>query len=68
MYLPRRLKGQCSHWKIPSIGNHITVSVDGNKVIDYVFQGTSHQLSSDAVALYNENASVNFENVYITPQ
>jgi len=60
--------GQWSHWKITAIGNHITISVDGNKVVDYVDQDMSQQLSSGTVAMYNEDASVNFDNVFVTPQ
>ena len=60
--------GAWSHWKITAIGNHITISVDGKKVVDYIDQTMSPQLSSDAVVMYNEDAHVNFDNVYITPQ
>ena len=60
--------GGWSHWKITAIGNHITISVDGNKVIDYVDQAMSQQLSSGAIAMYTEDAKVNFDNVFVTPQ
>jgi hypothetical protein len=60
--------GGWSHWKITAIGNHITISVDGNKVIDYVDQTMSQQLSSGAIAMYTEDANVNFDNVFVTPQ
>jgi len=60
--------GAWSHWKITAIGNHITISVDGKKVVDYIDQTMSPQLSSGAVVMYNEDAHVNFDNVYITPQ
>ena len=60
--------GAWSYWKITAIGNHITISVDGNKVVDYIDQTMSPQLSSGAVVMYNEDAHVNFDNVYITPQ
>jgi hypothetical protein len=60
--------GGWSHWKITAIGNHITISVDGNKVIDYVDQTMSQQLSSGAIAMYTEDANVNYDNVFITPQ
>jgi hypothetical protein len=57
-----------SHWKITATGNHITITVDGNKVVDYIDQIMSPQLSSGAVVMYDEDAYVNFDNVYITPQ
>jgi hypothetical protein len=60
--------GGWSHWKITAIGNHITISVDGNKVIDYVDQTMSQQLSSGAIAMYTEDANVNYDNVFVTPQ
>jgi hypothetical protein len=60
--------GGWSHWKITAIGNHITISVDGNKVVDYVDQTMSQQLSSGAIAMYTEDANVNFDNVFVTPQ
>jgi hypothetical protein len=60
--------GGWSHWKITAIGNHITISVDGNKVIDYVDQTMSQQLSSGAIAMYTEDANVKFDNVFVTPQ
>jgi hypothetical protein len=60
--------GSWSNWKITAIGNHITITVDGNKVIDYIDQTMSPQLSSGAVVMYNEDAYVSFDNVYITPK
>jgi Domain of Unknown Function (DUF1080)/F5/8 type C domain/Bacterial Ig domain len=60
--------GGWSHWKITAIGNHITISVDGNKVIDYVDQTMSQQLSSGAIGMYTEDANVNFDNIFVTPQ
>lgn len=60
--------GGWSHWTITAIGNHIMISVDGNKVVDYVDQTMSQQLSSGAIAMYTEDANVNFDNVSITPQ
>jgi hypothetical protein len=60
--------GAWSHWNITAIGNHITISVDGNKVVDYIDQTMSPELSSGAVVMYTEDANVNFDNVYITPK
>jgi hypothetical protein len=57
-----------SHWKITAIGNYIKITVDSNKVIDYIDQTMSQQLSSSSEVMYNEDASAQFDNVYITPQ
>jgi F5/8 type C domain/3-keto-disaccharide hydrolase len=59
--------GAWSNWKISAIGNHIVITVDGNKVIDYTDQTMSPKLSSGAVAMYNQDASAQFDNVNITP-
>ena len=40
------------------------ISVDGNKVVDYVDQTMSQQLSSGVIAMYSEDANVNFDNVF----
>jgi hypothetical protein len=60
--------GSWSNWKISAVGNHIIITLDGNKVIDYVDQTMSSQLSSGAIAMYNEDASAQFDNVYVTPR
>lgn len=60
--------GGWSHWNITAVGNHITISVDGNKIVDYIDQTMSQQLSSGAIAMYTEDANVNFDNVSVTPQ
>lgn len=60
--------GSWSNWKITAIGNHITITVDGNKVVDYIDATMSPQLSSGAIAMYNEDAYAQFDNVYVTPQ
>jgi F5/8 type C domain/Domain of Unknown Function (DUF1080) len=58
--------GAWSHWRITAIGNHITITVDGNNVIDYIDQTMSPQLSSGSVVMYNEDAYAQFDNIYIT--
>jgi F5/8 type C domain/Domain of Unknown Function (DUF1080) len=60
--------GSWSNWKISAIGNHIIITVDGNKVVDYVDQGMSSKLASGDIAMYNEDASAQFDNVYVTPR
>jgi hypothetical protein len=59
--------GSWSSWKITSVGNHIAITVDGNKVIDYIDNTMSSKLSSGSIVLYDEDASVQFDNVKITP-
>jgi hypothetical protein len=65
---PQLKIGSWSNWKITAIGNHITITVDGTKVIDYVDQTMSPRLSSGAIAMYNEDAYAKFDNVVITAQ
>ena len=60
--------GSWSNWKISAIGNHIIITVDGNKLIDYNDQTMSSQLSSGSIAMYNEDSSAQFDNVYVTPR
>lgn len=38
-----------------AMGNHITISVDGNKVVDYIDQTMSPELSSGAVVMHTED-------------
>jgi hypothetical protein len=59
--------GSWSNWKITAVGNHITITVDGIKVIDYIDNTMSSKLGSGSIVLYNEDASVEFDNVKITP-
>lgn len=58
--------GTWSNWKISGIGNHIIITVDGDKVIDYIDQSMSQQLASGSIAMYNEDAYAQFDNVYVT--
>jgi hypothetical protein len=60
--------GTWSNWKISAIGNHIIITVDGNKVIDYIDQTMSPQLARGSIAMYNEDAYAQFDNVYVTPK
>jgi hypothetical protein len=57
-----------SFWKITAIGNHITITVDGNKVIDYIDYTMSSKLGSGALVLYNEDASAMFDGVNVLPR
>jgi 3-keto-disaccharide hydrolase len=60
--------GSWSNWKITAIGNHITITVDGNKIIDYIDNTMSSKLGSGSMVLYNEDALAHFDNVKITPK
>ena len=68
------------HYSIQAIGNHITVSVDGQVLVDYFDDGTSvvpasapltppmsGQLSHGSIAMYAEDAAVEYENCVVTP-
>ena len=48
---------------------HIQIWINGNKVIDYIDNKfhSSEKLSFGAIGLYNEDASVRFDNIYIKP-
>jgi hypothetical protein len=65
---PQLKIGAWSNWKISAIGNHIIVTVDGNKVIDYTDQTMSPKLSRGAIAMYTEDASAQFDNVNVIPR
>ena len=60
--------GTWSNWKISAIGNHIIITIDGNKVIDYIDQTMSPQLARGSIGMYNEDAYAQFDNVYVTPK
>jgi hypothetical protein len=60
--------GSWSNWKITAIGNHITITVDGNKIIEYIDNTMSSKLGSGSMVLYNEDALAHFDNVNITPK
>lgn len=59
--------GEWEHVDIQVIGNHITVWLNGTKVVDKVDDTMSSVLSSGAIGLYSEDASVNYANVHVTP-
>jgi hypothetical protein len=60
--------GTWSNWKISAIGNHIIITIDGIKVIDYIDQTMSPQLARGSIGMYNEDAYAQFDNVYVTPK
>jgi hypothetical protein len=63
---PKVKMGIWSHIKISSIGKHTTIWVDGAKVIDMDDPSyNSAQMSKGFIGLYNEDASVGFDNVRV---
>jgi hypothetical protein len=65
---PKVQLGIWSHIKISSIGKHATVWVDGSKVVDMDDPSyNSAKMSNGYIGLYNEDASVGFDNVRIGP-
>jgi len=65
---PKVSIGKWSHWDITVVGNHITILVNGLKVVDTHDSTMSSKLSSaGSIVLYDEDSSVTFDNVYITP-
>jgi hypothetical protein len=58
--------GTWAHVKISSLGKHTVIWVDGTKVVDMDDPSyNSAQMSSGNIGLYNEDASVGFDNVRI---
>lgn len=55
-----------SKWNIQAHDNHILVSIDGNKIIDYIDKNASKTLAKGSVGLYSEDADVAFDNIYIS--
>jgi hypothetical protein len=51
------------HWLINLNGNHIQISVDNQMIIDYIDEKMSPKLSSGAIAMYSEDAYVQYDNV-----
>jgi 3-keto-disaccharide hydrolase/F5/8 type C domain-containing protein len=65
--LPTLKLGAWSQWAIDMTGNKISISVDGNKIIDFEDSSMSKQLSKGKIAMYTEDAKVGFDNFYISP-
>ncbi len=65
--LPSLKIGQWSQWNIEVIKNHIKISIDGNKIIDFVDSKMSERLDSGSIGMYTEDAKVSFDNFYLRP-
>jgi Domain of Unknown Function (DUF1080) len=64
---PKLHFGKWSRWHILVTGNHIVVTVDNKKAIDYIDPNMSNKLSFGRIGLYSEDALAYFDNIYITP-
>jgi hypothetical protein len=67
---PKLQLGTWTHVKISNIGKHNTIWLDGTKVVDMddPSYSSTADMSSGLIGLYNEDASVVFDNVSVTPQ
>jgi F5/8 type C domain/Domain of Unknown Function (DUF1080) len=63
--LPTLKIGYWSQWTIDAKNNHIMISVDGNRIIDYVDANMSKTLSTGQLVMYTEDAKVSFDNFYL---
>lgn len=60
--------GKWSHWKVEMNGNHIKITVDGKKAIDFTDTEMSPKLASGSIAMYTEDAFVKFDNIVLNPK
>jgi 3-keto-disaccharide hydrolase len=67
---PKLQIGSWAHLKISSVGKHTSIWVNGVQVVDMddPSYSSTGDMSSGAVGLYNEDASVAFDKVSISPQ
>jgi hypothetical protein len=67
---PKLELGSWAHVKVSTIGKHIAIWVNGVQVVDMDDPSYSKtgDMSSGYIGLYNEDASVAFDNVYVVPQ
>lgn len=67
-YTPKLKMVQWTKVRISMVGTHIRVWVNGANIADFYDKiPNSPRMSSGAMGLYNEDSSVIFDNVYITP-
>ena len=65
---PKVSLGQWHHWDIETVGNQIVVYVDDVKIAEiYDDTQSSYFANGGNVGLYTEDASVEFDNLYIAP-
>jgi hypothetical protein len=67
---PKLQIGSWAHVKISSVGKHTSIWVNGVQVVDMddPSYSSTGDMSSGSVGLYNEDASVAFDKVSISPQ
>jgi len=66
--LPTVKIGEWSQWRIEALNNHISVYIDGNKVLDFIDSNMSKEGSAGKIAMYTEDAKVSFDNFFIKEQ
>lgn len=64
--LPLLQLNKWQHWKIQAIDNHIKIWVNNKLVIDFVDKGMSSKLSSGNIAMYSEDAHVQYDSMVLT--
>jgi hypothetical protein len=64
--LPLLKTNKWQHWKIEAIDNHIKVWVNNKLVIDYIDKTMSPKLASGNIAMYSEDAHVQYDNMVLT--
>lgn len=64
--LPLLKLNKWQHWKIQAIDNHIKIWVDNKLVIDHIDKTMSSKLASGNIAMYSEDALVQYDNVLLT--
>jgi glucose/arabinose dehydrogenase len=57
--------GDWSNWNVRAQGNHISIKVNGTDVLSFTDNGMSKKLASGSIGLYDEDASVSFDNVNV---
>jgi len=62
---PKLKIGEWSKLTVTAMNNHIMISIDGNKVIDYTDKNMGKELGNGQVAMYSEDAKVSFDNFYL---
>ena len=63
--VPKLKIGEWSKWTVEAVNNHIMISVDGKRVVDFTDDNMSKELSKGQIAMYSEDAKVSFDNFYL---
>jgi Domain of Unknown Function (DUF1080) len=59
--------GDWSRWEITTVGNQISLAINGTRVVDFVDNKMSNKLARGSIGLYTEDAKVEFGDINITP-